>query len=77
MVEQHRDEAAKTFLRPKSSKSRRKNRREVRTGGYVPDRPLDVAVRLEVVVRQNVRTVVLEAHVALHLREDMVLEEPG
>ena len=32
---------------------------------------------LKVVARQNVRTVVLEVHVVLHQRENMILEEPG
>jgi hypothetical protein len=40
------------------------------------DAPLDVAVRLEVVAQQHVHLVVLEAHVVLHNRENMTLQEP-
>ncbi|KFZ18422.1 hypothetical protein V501_01224 [Pseudogymnoascus sp. VKM F-4519 (FW-2642)] len=36
-----------------------------------------VRASMEVVARQNVRTVVLEAHVVLDHRENMILEEPG
>ena len=40
--------------------------------GIVADRRLAVAVRLEVVIRQNVRIVVLKAHAVLHHHEKMI-----
>ncbi|KFY03589.1 hypothetical protein V490_00122 [Pseudogymnoascus sp. VKM F-3557] len=36
-----------------------------------------VRASMEVVAQQNVRTVVLKAHVVLHRRENMILDEPG
>jgi hypothetical protein len=44
--------------------------------GMIPYRPLNNTIRLKVVVRQNVSTVVLEAHVVLHLCEDRIPGEP-